>query len=449
MDGFKRYLKDSIQAKLSVVLSATILSFALIAGVFSFISAFDDAHELQDDMLHQIGILVAKQPIDSVQNDINNYHFDDDSQLIIQYINSDKKVVFGFNDKGFKLTKLLTNGLHTEKVSHNTYRIFINTLKDNSVVVIAQDTDFRNKIAFNSALRTILPLLILMPLLIVLIFLLIRSMLGPVQELSKEIDSRNELELYELNGQDLPREIRPFIRAINRLLRRVESSVDEQKRFIADAAHELRSPMVALSLQAERLQVSEMSEDANVRLQRLRQGIERSKNLLNQLLSLAKVQSNERLPQTEVSIESIYRQVVEDLIPLALNKDIDLGIDGEISGTIRCNELDLYTLIRNLVDNAICYTPAGGQIDLFIRHNGPYITLNVKDNGAGIPVAERERVFDAFYRVLGSQQIGSGLGLSIVKQICNRIGATINLHYSDEESQTGLWVEITVARFKA
>ena len=237
-------------------------------------------------------------------------------------------------------------------------------------------------------------------------------------------------------------EVRPFAVAINRLLARVGQSMESQRRFVADAAHELRSPLTAMSLQAERLAEAEMSSVARERLTVLRQGIERGRSLLDQLLTLAKAQSATDLPKSPVSVQSIYRRVLEDLMPLAEAKHIDIGVEGALDAEVWASELDMIAVVKNLVDNAIRYTPEGGRVDLSVGVSEGKVVLRIQDSGPGIPLAERDRVFDPFYRTLGSEQIGSGLGLSIVQTIANRIGAEIRLDFSDQEKQTGLNVAV-------
>ena len=244
-----------------------------------------------------------------------------------------------------------------------------------------------------------------------------------------------------IETRHLPTEVRSFVLAINRLLGRVARSMESQRRFVADAAHELRSPLTALSLQAERLAATPMSEPARERLGRLRQGIERGRNLIDQLLALASAQSSTAAPEQQVSVHKVYRAVLEELLPVADRKQIDLGVEGDDCEVV-VNEFDLQMLIKNLADNAVRYTPPGGKVDLLVQRRGAVVVLQVRDTGPGIPEAERERVFDAFYRIAGSEEIGSGLGLSIVSAIAHRLGARITLDYSDPESRSGLCVQL-------
>ena len=170
-----------------------------------------------------------------------------------------------------------------------------------------------------------------------------------------------------------------------------------------------------------------MSDEARQRLATLRQGIERGRKLLEQLLSLARAQSAVPAPAQAVSVRGVYRRVLEDLLPLAEAKSLDIGMVDGPDARVLAHEMDLFTLVRNLADNAIRYTPDGGRVDLSVRQAGRQVILEVEDNGIGIPAAERERVLDPFYRVLGSGQASSGLGLSIVQAIAQRLGARLEL----------------------
>lgn len=233
--------------------------------------------------------------------------------------------------------------------------------------------------------------------------------------------------------------------ANNRLLERVSQSMALQRRFLADAAHELRSPLTALSLQSERLGAAEMSVPARQRLAALQGGLMRSRQLLDQLLALARAREADMGQAGQVSLRRICHQVIEDLMPLAEAKGIDIGIDGEADASVMAHEVDLQSLVRNLVDNAIRYTPQAGKVDLIIQTERGQATLQVSDSGPGIAQAERQRVFDPFYRILGNDEVGSGLGLSIVKTLADRMGATVQLQHTDEQRQTGLRVNVKFA----
>lgn len=442
MDGSQKRLNASIQLKLSLTLVAVILVVSGVAGVFSFMAAFDEAHELQDQVLHQVADLIVRQHLSPAAAAPHLQDDGEESRVIIQSLGDGQPTGGdGMTHRPLPLPSTLPDGLQTVAVGDTTFRVLVTTTAGQRFAV-AQETAFRNDVARDSALRTVIPFLILVPVLLLITVVLVRKMFRPVAALAAEIDQRGEQELHPIEDSHLPAEVRPFVVAINRLLARVAQSMAAQRRFVADAAHELRSPLTALSLQAERLEQAQMSDQGRDRLATLRQGIERSRNLLEQLLTLAKSQAAPEAPPAPVSIQSIFRLVLEDLMPLAEAKNIDIGVKGDEDAQVWVNEMDMVALVRNLVDNAIRYTPTAGTVTLALTTGQDRAILSVEDSGPGIPLAERERVFDPFYRTLGSDQAGSGLGLSIVKTVSDRIGAEIRLGCSDETSHAGLRVRV-------
>ncbi len=447
MDGFKKRLNASIQLKLSFSLSLAIFVVAVVAGIFSFVSAFDEAHELQDDTLRQIAALFDRQhlSLSPVGDEDRDKYNEEESRVIVQYLADGVQTVGkGDVDVPLPLPSTLPDGLHTLDVGSEPFRVMVKTMASGERIAVAQETGVRDEIARDSALNTLLPLLILVPVLLLIVADLVQKMFRPIATLSAEIDQRTEQELHPVEEDHLPAEVRPFVVAINRLLRRVAQTMDIQRRFVADAAHELRSPLTAISLQGEWLAEANMSDLARERLVTLQRGIERGRNLLDQLLTLAKVQAIPGLPTSPVSVQGIYRRVLEDLMPLADAKRIDIGVEGEQDAQVWVSELDMIAVVKNLVDNAIRYTPTGGRVDLSVTMRERCAVLSIQDNGPGIALAEQKRVFDPFYRILGSDQVGSGLGLSIVKTISDRIGAEIQLGFSGEVKGSGLCICILI-----
>lgn len=444
MDGIKRRLNESVQLKLSVTLAAAILIVASMAGIFSFLSALEEAHELQDDILRQVAQLLDHQHF-SLAAPVPHTDFNEGTRVIVQRLGEDSSPSLDVDEGGvLSLPTTLPDGLQTLEAGGESFRVLVKTTATGERLAVSQESDFRNEIARDGALRTVMPFLVLIPVLLLVVADLVRKLFRPIAVLSQEIDQRAEQELHPIEHRHLPIEVRSFVVAINRLFSRVSQSMEFQRRFVADAAHELRSPMTALSLQAERLAETEMSAQARERLMVLRQGIERGRSLLDQLLTLAKAQAAMEAPHTPVSLLGIYRRVLEDLMPLAEAKHIDIGVEGRQDVEIWVSELDLVAMVKNLVDNAIRYTPAGGRIDLSIRIAEKRVELNVQDSGPGIPEAERERVFDPFYRVLGSEQLGSGLGLSIVQAITQRLAANVRMDYTDTTRQIGLSITLSL-----
>jgi two-component system, OmpR family, sensor kinase len=454
MDGFQRRLNDSLQAKLSVWLSLAILSVACTAGLFAFFSAFNEAHELQDDTLRQVAAFLGRAAVAEPARDVSGTDAlaDPESRVFVRWLpewrqgasRERSNIVADRNgDAGLALPADLPNGLRTVAVGDDIYRVLIRPVGAGRRLAVAQDTAVRDEIALASALRTSLPFLLLVPILLLVMAGLIRKAFRPVRDLSAELDRRHDQELAPIAAAPLPAEIRPFVVAVNRLLERVRQAVAARRRFIDDAAHELRSPLAAISLQAERLAGATMSSEATARVKTLRHGIDRARNLVEQMLDFARAQDAGRRLEDCVSVRDVYRQVLQDLVPLAEAKHIDIGVLSEMDAHLRCPELDLVILVRNLVDNAIRYTPEGGRVDLSVRTANGATVLEIADTGPGIAEAERERVFDPFHRLLGSHEIGAGLGLSIVRNIAAQIGATVTLDHANLRPRAGLRVNVT------
>lgn len=445
MDGRQNRLAQSLQFRLSLWLSLLILVVAVAAGLFSWQSALNEANDLQDDQLTQVVALINHyQWSPSLANGAQNVTgADPESRLVIQRLATTGHQADSASP-ALHLRTDLPNGMQTVSINHQSWRVYIGELTQGGRVAVAQSTDLRDEIARNSALRTITPFALLIPLLLLLTGSLVRHMLLPLKIQSNELNQRRDQDLRAVDASRLPSEVHPFILAINRLLARVEQSMALERRFVADAAHELRSPITALLLQAERLEAAEMSLQARERLSTLRTGLVRSRLLLEQLLTLARVQQTTAVPVRPVSVAEVFRQVLEPLMPLAETKQIDLGVEGAAEVMLAVPWLDLSTVIKNLVENALRYTPVGGRVDLSVQQHAHHVTIRVKDSGPGIAPELHQRVFDPFYRILGSTEIGSGLGLSIVKAITDRLGAQISLAENHPQApQPGLCISVS------
>jgi two-component system, OmpR family, sensor kinase len=437
MDGTKGGVTSSLQFRLSLWLSLAVIALAAAAGCLSFFSAFDEAIELQDDQLRQIAALIQHQHLDAPSAAFKVPHADPESRVIV--LHSQASGAWTPRDEAFGLRSDLPDGLQTITIGSARWRLFVSTNEDKSRTAVGQQTAVRDEIASKSAVGTIAPLLVLVLIQPVLVGYAIRKTLAPLKKMAADLEFRSERDWQRIGDDRVPSEIRPFVGSIKHLLSRIAQSVALQRRFLADAAHELRSPLTALSLQAERLEAAEMSEQAQTRLATLRRGIKRTRGLLDQLLALARAQG-ETYNAQPVSLNRVFRQVLEHLMPLIDSKRIDIGVVSQYDIMVEASEIDLTVLVKNLLDNAVRYTPNDGRIDLAIQMGPNGAMLRIDDTGPGIPVTERERVFDPFYRLLGDADSGSGLGLSIVRTIADRMGASVSLGQSD---QGGLRVTVT------
>ena len=412
----------TLQFRLNLAFTLLSLLVAVAAGGWTFYDIYRETNDFQDDLLKQTAAYISleRPPVDV--SDIDN-----DVRIYVDYPDAP-----ALDDDGHRLNLLahLGEGFHTVRSDGDSYRVYIDSRAQGRIAVW-QETEYREELAERAAWGAVLPLLVLIPLISLLTMWVVQRTLRPVRRLSDGIEARSSHDLTPLPAEGVPLEIRGFVKAINRLLERTDAAMREQQRFIADAAHELRTPMTALSVQAERLTQQALPEPAHSQLQALQQGIRRNRQLLEQLLSHARAQAPEAGGQS-VAIHSqmLFKRVVEDLLPLAEEKDQDFGVADAEDPVFYADETTVYTLLKTLVDNALRYTPAGGQIDLSATETAEDIIFCVEDSGPGVAVAERQRVFDPFYRILGSGEQGTGLGLPIAAAVARRYGGRIELDHS-------------------
>lgn len=442
MDGVKKCPRNSLKTRLSYWISAAILSVAIIAASFTFSSAFEEAHELQDDVLQQMAVLFDRYsltPNDSTLTPLSQDQLE--FQVSVQLL-GDNPASNPIAKNILALPSNLTDGFHTVNLATQSWRVFVRTLSSSQRIAVAQETAIRDNIAFETALHTLMPLLVLIPILLLLLGYILGKILSPISILAHDVDRQTEHDLQLIPTTQLPSEIVPFVEAINRLLSKNSQVITSQKRFIADAAHELRSPITALSLQAQRLQQTELTDDARQKLNALQAGISRSIHLLEQLLSMARQQDNSIQQHQQTSLKTVFTEVIEELYPLVEAKEIDLGFSQDSDAQLNANPVRLKTLIHNLIDNAIRYTPSGGRVDLSIIETEQGIEMTIKDTGPGIANTEVQKVFEPFYRILGSNEYGSGLGLAIVASIVQQMDAKISLTPADPVNNCGLCVTV-------
>lgn len=268
------------------------------------------------------------------------------------------------------------------------------------------------------------------------------SILQALTHLAKELSVKASNELTLIKPQDYPTEFHPMLTELNLLFSRIHSDYDRNKRFSADAAHELRTPMTALKTQAQlALEMTEPQEQRKA-IQNVIISINRSIHVIQQLLTLSRLDHEEKLNDvSQIDLESICAELIAFIYPQALEKNIEIELKNECTHPIiDGNEAALGILLRNLLDNAIRYTPNNSRIDVKIIEHNHNILLQVIDNGPGIPEEYRDKAFDRFFRVLGTKQTGSGLGLAIVKQITDLHKAKI--HLQTTESGQGLTVTV-------
>lgn len=423
-------MTKSLRARLFVGLTAVILLAGCIGGVFTYIWAFDEAIEMQDSILIQIGSLL---PNGSVKSDQSLHGVDAETDVEVMEL--------GTGSRGSPEERQLwslRDGLHVASLSGRSIRVLLGTRPEGSRFAVAQRTTIRDDTANNMALRTLLPIAALIPCLLLVTALVIARSLRPMVRLAGDLDARRVDDTTPLPLAATPSELHPFIGSINGLLARMKLMMDSQRRFVADAAHELRTPITALSLQAENLDLVDLSVEARERLAALKEGMRRTKHLLEQLLALARHEVGPPSEARVVPLDRVVMDLVADLLPDAARKGIDLGFELIEPIATKGEPVMITTMIRNLMENAVRFTPRGGRVDIGVYRDGSEAILQIEDTGPGIPAGDINRIFEPFFRGSRPTEDGTGLGLSIVKRIVDRLGGSVALENISSRAFTGL-----------
>lgn len=326
------------------------------------------------------------------------------------------------------------------------------------LVQIAQTLDKRSRLATEIIKGVILPQFVILPLAVLLVWLALARGIRPLAELQQRIRRRESTDLSPLQERGVPEELAPLVRAINELLQRLDQSISAQRHFLADAAHQLKTPLAGLRTQAElaEREIDRGQGDAQSlkhALQQIALGSQRAAHMVNQLLAMARAEDREQaLVRQRVDLAALVREAVRDFVPKAMDKRIDLGYEGPGEGrvvTLLAQPVLLRELVRNLVDNALQYTPPGGTVTARIVADpfGQVGVLQVEDSGPGVPPAERENIFRPFYRALGTQVDGTGLGLAIVQEIARQHGAEVTVADAHPRSGGGSVGALFTVRF--
>ncbi|NJD25937.1 MAG: HAMP domain-containing protein [Betaproteobacteria bacterium] len=287
------------------------------------------------------------------------------------------------------------------------------------LVEVGETMEKRTQLANKIVASVILPQFIIIPIAVMLVWFGLSRGLRPLTRLRKTIERRDPADLSPIATRRVPEELEPLIEAFNEMLGRMERNVELQHRFVADAAHQLRTPLTGLKTQAQ-FAIREADPDAlRHALRQIATGVDRAGRLVNQLLTLARTEGREsaQLSHVPLDLAALMREVVEDWVMPALEKRIDLGYEADVDARVLGNAVLLRELAKNLIDNALRYTPPGGCVTCRVRAVAPEIILEVEDDGVGISEAQSEMVFERFYRVDDAAGDGSGLGLAIVREI--------------------------------
>ena len=436
----------SVRAHLLAWLLGAVLAVGVVGGYLIYRNALAEANEFFDYHLRETALLLRDQAYGfraarGLPDEVPQYDF------VVQVWTLSGERVY-LSNRDVVLPRVATLGFATTDTPGGRWRMF-SVLARDAVIQVSQPLAVRESRAARLALRTLAPFGVLMPALALLVWWIVGRALEPVRTVTGLVAARRPGTLDPLPATGLPEEVLPLVVALNELLSRLDLSLTHERAFIADAAHELRTPLTALDLQLQTLEIA-TDEEARARaLGELRSGVQRATRLVAQMLSLAREQQAPRPAPERVSLVALAVAIIEEMLPIADRRHIDLGLGAAEPLAVSGDPDGLRALLRNLVDNALRYTPEGGRVDVAVRREDTtpvsFAVLEVVDSGPGIPESERERVFDRFYRVPGTASSGSGIGLALVRAIAERHHGHVELASGPDGTGLAIRVRLPVA----
>jgi signal transduction histidine kinase len=425
----------SIRARLLAGLLLLMAVMSLIVGSITYRRVLTETSLLFDYQLRQMAISLGDQA--SYMSGYTLPPHPENSDFVIQIWD-----IFGTRiySPGLPFLDKAILGYSDQTLENERWRLYA-LANETSVIQVAQPWSVREKLARESALRVLIPMLLLLALMAAAAAWIVARAMRPLKSVTTELEHRDIHSLAPLAAADLPTEVSPLVEELNRLLGRLAAAFASQRAFVADAAHELRSPLTALSLQVQLLERARDEPDRELATARLHAAIDRATHLVSQLLTLARNEP-EGPPQeaSAAALGLIVRNAAADVQPLAQQRHIDIDFHEPAEVTVKADAEALRILVRNLIDNAVRYSPEGSRVQVRIFRNPGQVVLEVADQGPGIAPEDRARAFARFYRAPGAAEGGTGLGLAIVKAIADRHGATVEL---GDSMPRGLRVQVS------
>ena len=418
----------SIRARLlASLLGALLLAVLVLAGA-TYRNALHETEALFDYQLKQMALSLRDQ------GEIAPGSADADLDFVVQIWSVDGRAIYASRPHPALPTRAIL-GLADVQVGNQTWRTY-SVATFSRVIQVAQPRQIRERVAADAAWRAVLPLLLMAPVLALAVGWLVQRSLVPLQRLSREVKLRDAESLAPLPDSGLPDEVAPLVGSLNALLQRLGAAFDTQRAFVADAAHELRSPLTALKLQVQLLgRVRDEAARAEATAA-LAAGVDRATRLVEQLLTLARNEPGSRQPTLKpLDLGALVQQALADSATLALARGSTLALDAAPGLVVQGDNAGLTALARNLADNALRHSPPGATVQVSVQRQGDAALLTVDDSGPGIPEPDRAQAFDRFWRREPAHQAleaagGSGLGLAIVKGVADRHGARVSLETS-------------------
>lgn len=445
----------SIHRRLQMLMLVGLAATSAVVSVLVYFQARHELDELYDGHLKQIASLISALPqqvgIDHIRGkfhvDASEFEDWEEEDFLIQVWDKNGQLVYSQPqlDGPYVLPLQPAEGGYQISSAGMTWNVYRDDGEHYNIQV-AQPENPRASTIRETSLYLLVPLLLQIPALAFIVSITTRRGLAPLDELSQALRRRHQWALDRLPAEHLPQELEPLVQALNQLLAQLKIVLEQQRNLLSDAAHELRTPLTALRLQIDAYHRADNDREREECLSALDRGIARSSAMVGQLLLFARSEARAlSLPITETTLEQIASDALARHLPIARARRVDLGVARLAGASVRIVASDVEAVIDNLISNAINYSPEAGRVDVSLDADDDHFTIEVLDEGQGIPPSERERVFDRFYRVTNSSVGGSGLGLAIVRAICERNDAVVSIH--DPVTGTGTLLRVRWPRW--
>lgn len=423
----------SLSRSLILAFSLLLTLIGVLAAGFAYWSAQGETWDLLDLQQHQIARFVGDgSSLNVIEIALPDHESDED--YIVEVVYPDGRATRR-SSTAVAIPNPSPEGFSAFDAGNTHWRLFTLSGAD-YITKVAQQTVVRDELATNAALGAAVPFLVAIPFSWWLVYWLVGLVIRRLTEVTRRVERRSPADTTPIRLDGVPSEARPLVEAMNGALSRLRSAIEQQKTFLSDAAHELRTPLAAVTLQVGNLKARVTDPEAAARIVDLERGVRRAAMVTDQLLRLARQEAEQLTPHDGVALDVLALDIIATFSPVADTKGVDLGFVRADAVTVPGNAADLRVMIECLVDNAIKYTTPGGEIDVAVCFYDETARLTVTDTGPGIPDELKDRVFDRFYRVTDTGVEGSGLGLAIARTVADRYG--IHLEISNRRDQSGL-----------
>ena len=440
-------LPRSLQGRLLMLVLGLVVSALLVTARLTWIDVRHELDELLDSHLAQAAALLVVRQAGEIEDDhrvdaptLHRYA----PKVAFQVFHEGKLALRSSNAPAEPMLEFegrVVDGFKTIVIGGTTWRVFATHGRERDVqVFVGEQVESRNSILWAVLRSSLGPMLFAVPLLALAAWLAVRQGVAPLRLLGRALARRSPQALQPIAVNGAPSEMAPMLDALNGLFRRIAELLESERRFTADAAHELRTPIAGIRAQAQVALGATAESERTHALHATLQGCDRATRLVEQLLTLSRLESGAEHALVAVDLAALARQVVADVAPLALSKQQTIEVDAGNPCTVQGDAALLAVMIRNLVDNAIRYSPSGASVKITVSNEHGAVRLSVEDSGPGMSSANMARIGERFFRVVGSGQDGSGLGWSIARRIAAVHRAVVRVAKS--ELLRGLSVEV-------